>query len=222
MDTETADSNNITTRQKIVICSLDLFAVKGYTETSVRDIASAVGIKAASLYNHFSSKDDMLQYILNDFYIRAQDIFDNPQMPSILRENPTAEGILQCMPVSFSILEDQYYSKVLHLLFQEQHRNAVVRNYVAKTTQVAEQYVEKIFDELKKMNVIRHDADPDFWKKIASSILYTFPNRSMLGIGEESPDFAGMNLTGMLHYMYTMILELYGVANNQTETENSF
>ena len=216
MDTETPNSNNsITTRQKIVICALDLFATKGYTETSVRDIALAVGIKAASLYNHFPSKEDLLQHILNDFYHRAQDIFDNPQMPSILQKNPTAEGILQCMPLSLSILEDKYYSKVLHLIFQEQHRNMVVRNYVAKTTQIAEEYVEKFFNELKKLNVIRHDADPDFWKKIASSILYTFPNRSMLGIGEEASDFTGMNLAGLLYFMYDTILKIYGIANNQ-------
>lgn len=40
--------------------SLELFATVGYDATSVRDIASAVGIKGASLYYHFESKEHIL------------------------------------------------------------------------------------------------------------------------------------------------------------------
>ena len=37
-----------------------LFRKKGYGAVSVRDIAEGVGIKAASIYNHFASKQDLL------------------------------------------------------------------------------------------------------------------------------------------------------------------
>lgn len=36
-----------------------LFSHGGYDGVSMRDIANAVGIKAASLYNHFSDKEDL-------------------------------------------------------------------------------------------------------------------------------------------------------------------
>lgn len=38
----------------------ELFYEKGYHGTSMREIAAHVGIKAASLYNHFASKHDIL------------------------------------------------------------------------------------------------------------------------------------------------------------------
>jgi AcrR family transcriptional regulator len=62
-DTETC-SNDKTTKQRIFEVSLDLFAQKGFDAVPMREIAEAVGIKKASLYSHFSSKDDLIGQIL--------------------------------------------------------------------------------------------------------------------------------------------------------------
>jgi TetR/AcrR family transcriptional regulator, cholesterol catabolism regulator len=40
--------------------ALRLFAQNGYETTTMREIASAVGVKAGSLYNHFDSKEEIL------------------------------------------------------------------------------------------------------------------------------------------------------------------
>ncbi|MCP3739287.1 TetR/AcrR family transcriptional regulator [Rossellomorea sp. BNER] len=48
------------TQTKIINTSISLFAQKGYEGTSLADIAKLVGVKKPSLYNHFSSKDDIL------------------------------------------------------------------------------------------------------------------------------------------------------------------
>jgi TetR/AcrR family transcriptional regulator, cholesterol catabolism regulator len=46
-------------RSRIVAAALDLFSTRGYEGTSIRDIAGAVGMTTASLYYHFSSKDEL-------------------------------------------------------------------------------------------------------------------------------------------------------------------
>lgn len=52
----------MTTKEKITEEALTLFAEKGYKGTSVKNIADAVGIKDASLYNHFKSVSDFLKW----------------------------------------------------------------------------------------------------------------------------------------------------------------
>ena len=48
------------TADEIRQAALEQFARSGYDATTMRDIASSVGIKAASLYNHFDSKEEIL------------------------------------------------------------------------------------------------------------------------------------------------------------------
>jgi AcrR family transcriptional regulator len=42
-----------------------LFAVNGYAETTLRDIAASAGLKAGSIYYHFASKEEILDVILD-------------------------------------------------------------------------------------------------------------------------------------------------------------
>jgi AcrR family transcriptional regulator len=55
------------TKSNIFHSAVQLFSKHGFTEVSVRDIAFEVGIKVSSLYNHFSSKEEILK-TLYDYY----------------------------------------------------------------------------------------------------------------------------------------------------------
>lgn len=48
------------TSREIRRVALEMFATKGYDATSVRDIANVVGIRGASMYHHFASKEEIL------------------------------------------------------------------------------------------------------------------------------------------------------------------
>ena len=50
-------------KEEIQIAAARLFGEKGFAACSVRDIANAVGLGAASLYNHMGSKDELLTTI---------------------------------------------------------------------------------------------------------------------------------------------------------------
>ena len=48
------------TKDKIFDTALDLFSKKGYDSVSVRTIASEVGIKESSIYNHYKLSTDFV------------------------------------------------------------------------------------------------------------------------------------------------------------------
>ena len=54
------------TKQEILDASLELFSVQGFEATSISQIAGAVGIRKASLYSHFESKQSILDTIVKD------------------------------------------------------------------------------------------------------------------------------------------------------------
>lgn len=51
---------------RIVAAAIPHFAVRGYDGASLTEIAEAVGIRKASLYAHFSSKDSLFLQAFND------------------------------------------------------------------------------------------------------------------------------------------------------------
>ena len=51
----------ISTKEKIILATLDLAAEHGLKSLSMSQIAEKVGIKKPSLYNHFDSKDSLIK-----------------------------------------------------------------------------------------------------------------------------------------------------------------
>jgi len=53
-----------TRKEEIISKAAKLFKEKGYSAVTMRDLAKAMGMKAASLYNHINSKQDILKAII--------------------------------------------------------------------------------------------------------------------------------------------------------------
>lgn len=60
----------MTTKEKILMATLELAADKGLGAVSLSQIAQKVGIQKPSLYNHFSSKDEIIDGLYE--YLRSQ------------------------------------------------------------------------------------------------------------------------------------------------------
>ncbi|GAA5164523.1 TetR/AcrR family transcriptional regulator [Pseudonocardia eucalypti] len=54
-------------REQILACASRLFYQRGFGETSIRDIAEAVGISSSTLYHHFANKQEVLHAIVSRF-----------------------------------------------------------------------------------------------------------------------------------------------------------
>jgi AcrR family transcriptional regulator len=69
---------NISRKDVIVSKAATLFREKGYKAASMRDLAEAVGVEAASLYNHIKSKSELLHELVfsvaNKFVLKMDEI----------------------------------------------------------------------------------------------------------------------------------------------------
>ncbi len=52
------------TRELIMKEALDMFAAKGYAAVSMRDLAATVGIRASSIYHHFTGKQEIFDALI--------------------------------------------------------------------------------------------------------------------------------------------------------------
>jgi AcrR family transcriptional regulator len=81
-------------RQLIMDTALELFAAAGYENTTINLIAKKAGISKGLLYNYFTSKEELLEAILNKGIDDMLAVFD-----------PNKDGILDNMEMEFFITQ---------------------------------------------------------------------------------------------------------------------
>ncbi len=113
------------TKQKILDVSLDLFAQKGYSAVSIRDICKIVEIKESSVYYHFKNK----QAVFDELIHRFEDIANSMMKQlkdCLISENNSFEGdfysnVCNCFFENY--LMDNFCNKIMRLLLIEQFNN---------------------------------------------------------------------------------------------------
>lgn len=88
------------TKQRILDASLDFFSKHGYSGASIRQIAREVGIRESAIYNHYKSKEEIFNAILNEFKSRtittkilSDDLLDDLVNPEKFLKNFAAKLI---------------------------------------------------------------------------------------------------------------------------------
>ncbi|MCB7069648.1 TetR/AcrR family transcriptional regulator [Caldibacillus sp. 210928-DFI.2.22] len=146
----------ISTKEKIFYISLDLFSQKGFSGVSIREITREVGIKESSLYNHFSSKDEILESILNFFREDFSKTLPPLETLNEILQKHSVESFLRAGLHNFKkYMEDETGQKMWRLLQVEQFRSPLAREIIlhdlyGKTIEFLEIVFTK-FIEFKKI-----------------------------------------------------------------------
>ena len=72
---KTSDERSLLTQKLIIKKSMELFVLKGYHNTSLRDIAAECGISTGAIYHHFSSKEEIAVKLFNDTVLFLNNLF---------------------------------------------------------------------------------------------------------------------------------------------------
>lgn len=123
------------TKERIVDEALTLFSIKGFKGTSVKNIADAVGIKDSSLYKHFSSKQEILDTIVQEMRNRIGQMSKQVGLPEEEDYRGAADffGMLSqvdlqklSQTIFLFYLQDAFVSRFWRLAHIEQYQNSEV------------------------------------------------------------------------------------------------
>ena len=140
------------TKECIFLVAAELFAERGYSNVSVRDIADNVGIKQASIYNHYASKREILDDLLDYYLNRMESFYQKLAHTEIGDGDGDLEEILDKLMLSYEEDETLLMYQLTRIVHHEQfnHRSAAealigdgYRKYVAAHTVFFDRLAEK-------------------------------------------------------------------------------
>lgn len=150
----------VDTKQRIISESLRLFSENGYDAVSVAEIASAVGIKAPSLYKHYKSKRDIFDSILKKMSEADGLYADENDMPNVDDEynNVSLESIKTFSVAMFKHwTDDEFAARFRRMLSLERFKNSEMAElYKSYISSGPLDYMKEVF---AGMNYSESDAE---------------------------------------------------------------
>jgi AcrR family transcriptional regulator len=125
-------TNKIENRKsEIIRIAAKLFKEKGYSAVTMRDLAAEMGIKAASLYNHIRSKEDILNTIIISI---AEAFTDGMKLIKASNDN-CKEKLRQIIELHVRLSSQNIYGMAslnndwMHLQNQQEYYKVLRANY---------------------------------------------------------------------------------------------
>ena len=157
-------------KEKIFLVSIDLFSRYGYDGVSIRQIAGNVGIKESSIYNHYKSKESILDAIL-DYYIGKMTENEIPLSKASENLDVGLEYFYKAgLDLYIAKLREEKMMEITRFILIEAYHNEKIRNFLK--CDMIEGPVNgwiQLFDLMKQKNLIVKDCDS---KELAESFFY--------------------------------------------------
>lgn len=110
-----------TTKDRILLEATIMFAQKGFSTVSIRDLAKRVNLKPASLYSHFKNKealwDEVIEHVKNLYLIYFK------RLEKSIQEASSFESVLDCMFVELKSVVNIFTHYGISLIQVEQFRD---------------------------------------------------------------------------------------------------
>ena len=175
--TQAKRKKGIETTNKILEEAAALFAHKGFDSVSVHTIASAVGIKESSLYNHFSSKAAILDALLDNFVKDKSTSRPSEQELNMMLDIMQPEEIFKNLLIYFGQHVSPIFTKTAMIVTNEKYRNK-------KAAEIYYRYVVKDSVDYYE-NLIRRMINKGLVKKVDARRFAEQYNYSYIALTKE-------------------------------------
>jgi AcrR family transcriptional regulator len=153
--TKTSFNKNgkISTKTKIFDVSVDLFSKKGFDAVSIREIAREVGIRESSIYNHYPSKENILDVIFQ-YFKKELTKMRPPEAVNI--EKLTPDIFRERVHLTHMLFRTPTMEKIFKIIINEQFKNEKARKIVLHDLiQEPHTFTEKVLDNMNQRGIIR-------------------------------------------------------------------
>lgn len=148
------------TKQKLIEATIDLAMVQGLGAVSLGDVAENVGIKKPSIYNHFSSKADLIQAVYDTLKLQSpqkEDWFSPSVQAAIVSLNGT-EAIAYFVDSFNQIAMNESQVRRHRLLQTEKFFSEDMKRLADFDTAVLIEAVTVLFEQLNESGKLKLDS----------------------------------------------------------------
>lgn len=165
-------------RERILDAAAELFARKGFYAVSVREITRTVGIKESSLYNHFRSKEQLLEDILDLYQSQEEEFFKGlssaDEIEKTVRSGQIKKLLSDELHRFIRFWDSPERERLWSIVSMEQHRNPRAARLILQGLQQTRKALKALIQMLIEHKMIKH-YDPGL---LAAE--YTYTMRAML------------------------------------------
>lgn len=129
------------TKRKIFETSMKLFAEKGYDATSIEDITSEVGVAKGTLYYHFSSKEEIFNFLIDE----GMNLLRNSINIKVDSQRKYIDKIRAIVLIQIKIIVkyENFMTIVLSEIWGNSARSKTCKKYLEEYLQIVREIVEK-------------------------------------------------------------------------------
>lgn len=129
------------TKRKIFETAMELFAQKGYDGTSIEEITSVVGIAKGTLYYHFSSKEEIFNFLIDE----GMKLLKNSIEIKTSKYTNSLDKIKAIILIQIKIIVkyENLITLVISQMWGKEDRNIRCRNYVYAYIKIIEEIIKE-------------------------------------------------------------------------------
>lgn len=129
------------TKRKIFETSMKLFAEKGYDATSIEEITSVVGVAKGTLYYHFSSKEEIFNFLVDE----GMKLLQNSITIKISQKDNTIDKLKSVLLIQLKVLYkyEDFITIILSQMWGHDQRNMQCQEYIIRYIDIIEGIVKE-------------------------------------------------------------------------------